>query len=110
MLNIIHMLTLCNLGSNLRFGLRKRAGGARGSSAAVRCGGWRLRSPKYSSGTFSGVVLPHNETADSNTHIYDTKGLIIIVIIPLSSRYCLHASNFKTALADSLLPQTFFFF
>lgn len=56
-------------------------------------------------------MLSHNETADSDAHIYDTKGLIIIIItIPLSSRYCLHASDFKTALAVGFLPQTYFFF
>lgn len=54
-------------------------------------------------------MLSHSEIADSNVHIYDTKGLIIIIIIILSSRYCLHVSDFKTALAVGLLPQTIFF-
>ena len=53
-------------------------------------------------------MLSRNETADSDARIYDTKGLIII-IIPLSSRYRLHASDLKTALAVGFLPQTFFF-
>lgn len=54
-------------------------------------------------------MLSHNETAGSNAHIYGTEGLIII-IIPLSSRYCLHASDFKTALAVVFFPKTLFFF
>lgn len=61
-------------------------------------------------------MLSDNEIADSNVHIYGTKGLIIIVVVVIviviviiGSRYCLHASDFKTALAVGLLRQTFYF-
>lgn len=54
--------------------------------------------PKHSPGSITEVVPSRIETAGSDAHIYDTE-VLINIIVPLSSRYCLHTTDFKTAWA-----------
>lgn len=68
--------------------------------------------PKHSPSSITEVVLSRIETAGSDAHIYDTE-VLINIIVPLSSRYCLHTTDFKTAWAvffpsppEQFFPQT----